>query len=170
MKSSKSEILYFILTILMLSLAGFLYVFFGNRHQLTSREQGQILSGQIVKPERTDNKDEDVQLAEEHLAKLNDELTTENLGTAQAAVDIVANEETKEKLQEQLNNFSAELDNQGKAEELVAQAEAFLSYPNIEAAQNAINTLTREGKKVELQTRLNTAKANLEAYLGQARQ
>lgn len=170
MKSSKSEILYFILTILMLALAGFLYVFFGNRHQINSGGQGQIPSGQLAKPEKSDKKDEDVRLAEEHLAKLNDELTTENLGTAQAAIDIVANENAKAKLQEQLNTFSAELDNQGKAEELVAQAEAFLSYPNIEAAQNAVNSLTRESKKAEFQARLNTAKANLEAYLGQTRQ
>lgn len=170
MKSSKSEMLYFILTILMLALAGFLYVFFGNRHQVNSGGQGQIPSGQLAKPEGSDKKDEDVRLAEEHLAKLNDELTSENLGTAQAAIDIVANEDAKASLQKQANVLAAELNNQDKAEELVAQAELYPSYPNLDIAQETVNLLTKENKKTEFQVRLNTVRANLDAYYGQARQ
>lgn len=165
MKSSKSEIAYFILTIMVLAAGGFLYVFFGNRHQLTVDFPTQLTANKPSQEEKkTDDTPEDVRLAQEHLTKLDNALSPENLETAQAAIDAVTKPEAKEALQNQLNALAAEFETQVKAEELVAQAEAYLSYPALEAAQEVVNSVTKEAKKAELQARLNTVKANLDAY------
>lgn len=165
MKSSKSEIAYFILTIMVLAAGGFLYVFFGNRHQLTVDFPTQLTANKPSQEEKkTDDRPEDVRLAQEHLTKLDNALSPENLETAQAAIDAVTKPEAKEALQNQLNALAAEFETQVKAEELVAQAEAYLSYPALEAAQEVVNSVTKETKKAELQARLNTVKANLDAY------
>lgn len=165
MKSSKSEIAYFILTIMVLAAGGFLYVFFGNRHQLTVDFPTQLTANKPSQEEKkTDDTPEDVRLAQEHLTKLDNALSPENLETAQAAIDAVTKPEAKEALQNQLNALAAEFETQVKAEELVAQAEAYLSYPALEAAQEVVNSVTKETKKAELQARLNTVKANLDAY------
>lgn len=165
MRSSKSEIFYFILTILVLAAGGFLYVVFGNDHGVNHNLTSQIISKPNPDAEaKPDDKPEDVRLAEEHIDNFDKDLSAENLSTAQAAVDSVTNPEAKETLQNRLNELSTAFDNQVKAEELVAQAEAFLSYPNFEVAQEAVTALTREAKKAELQARLNTVKANLDAY------
>lgn len=165
MKSSKSEIAYFILTVMVLSLAGFLYVFFGNKHQVVNPNTPVTVTQNVGNQEDKDNdKPEDIRLAEEYLAALDKELNTENLATAQAAIDIVSNQQEKERLQEALNGLSAELENQTKAQELVIQAESVQSTPNWELAQNAVNTLTKETVKSELQNRLNVVKQNIDAY------
>lgn len=165
MKSSKSEIAYFILTIMVLAAGGFLYVFFGNRHQLTVDFPTQLTANKPSQEEKkTDDTPEDIRLAQEHLTKLDNTLSPENLETAQAAIDAVTKPEAKEALQNQLNALAAEFETQVKAEELVAQAEAYLSYPALEAAQEVVNSVTKEAKKAELQARLNTVKANLDAY------
>lgn len=165
MKSSKSEIAYFILTVMVLSLAGFLYVFFGNKHQVVNPNTPVTVTQNVGNQEDKDNdKPEDIRLAEKYLAALDKELNTENLATAQAAIDIVSNQQEKERLQEALNGLSAELENQTKAQELVVQAESVQSTPNWELAQNAVNTLTKETVKSELQNRLNVVKQNIDAY------
>ncbi|MGT2866662.1 hypothetical protein [Streptococcus fryi] len=165
MKSSKSEIVYFILTVMVLSLAGFLYVFFGNKHQVVNPNTQMTVTQNTDKPEeKAEDKPEDVRLAEDYLATLDKELNAENLATAQAAIDIVSNQQEKDRLQEALNGLSAELDNQGKAQELVLQAESVQSTPNWELAQNAVNALTKETLKNELQNRLNVVKQNIDAY------
>lgn len=150
MKASKSEVTYFILSIILIAFAGGIYLFFGNTKTNTSSSQ-QKSSISSSSSSQTDLEAK----AQELLSAAQANPSAEAVTNAQAAINKISDEAKKTDFQSQLDAVSAEVTNQTNAENAVKTAEDNQTSDNVAAAQAAIDVLTNQATKDQLQARLD---------------
>ena len=132
MKASKSEVTYFILSIILIAFAGGIYLFFGNTKTNTSSSQPKSsISSSSFSQADLEAK------AQELLSAAQANPSAEAVTNAQAAINKISDEAKKTDFQSQLDAVSAEVTNQTNA------------------AQAAIDVLTNQATKDQLQARLD---------------
>ena len=152
MKASKSEVTYFILSIILIAFAGGIYLFFGNTKTNTSSSQ--------PKSSISSSSSSQIDLeakAQELLSAAQANPSAEAVTNAQAAINKISDEAKKTDFQSQLDAVSAEVTNQTNAENAVKTAEDNQTSDNVAAAQAAIDVLTNQATKDQLQARADTA-------------
>lgn len=152
MKTSRSEVTYLILSIILIAFGAGIYLIFGNNYASTSSSQ---TTTAVSSSSSTSEEDLEAN-AEALLAKAQANPTSEAVTNAQAAINKLSNESKKTELQSQLDAVSAEVTNESNAETAVATAESEQTSANVTAAQAAIDVLTNETVKDQLQARLDT--------------
>ena len=150
MKASKSEVTYFILSIILIAFAGGIYLFFGNTKTNTSSSQPKS-SISSSSSSQTDLETK----AQELLSAAQANPSAEAVTNAQAAINKISDEAKKTYFQSQLDAVSAEVTNQTNAENAVKTAEDNQTSDNVAAAQAAIDVLTNQATKDQLQARLD---------------
>ncbi|MGT2828752.1 peptidase [Streptococcus hillyeri] len=168
MKSSKSEYFYLFLSVIVLSALAALYLVFGQNFGTYQSSAQTANTASKVAQEATAEKD--LSPEEKHLMELEAALSdlekapsNEALVALQDQVATVADQAKKDGLQKRLDAVSTELANQAAAETAVANAEGYQILYNVDVAQAAINLLTSADKKAELQKRLDTVSAIIQA-------
>lgn len=150
MKASKSEVTYFILSIILIAFAGGIYLFFGNTKTNTSSSQPKSsISSSSFSQADLEAK------AQELLSAAQANPSAEAVTNAQAAINKISDEAKKTDFQSQLDAVSAEVTNQTNAENAVKTAEDNQTSDNVTAAQAAIDVLTNQATKDQLQARLD---------------
>lgn len=152
MKRSKSEVTYLILSIILVALAAGIYLIFGNSQTKASSTEPTSSS---VASSSTTSEEELEEKAKASLAEAQDKRTSEAITNAQAAINKLSDEAKKIDLQSQLDAISAEINNESNAESAVAAAEAEQTSANVTAAQDAVDTVTNQDVKDQLQTRID---------------
>lgn len=151
MKTSKSEIAYLILSIILIAVAGGTYFVFG--HKTTA-------SSQVTKTQQTSSSSDSSQdlivHAEALLSDLEANPSRKALTLTQEIVDKIKDDSKKKELQTRLEAVATEVGNQETAERAVSEAEADQTTAKLEQAQAIVDTLTNQAKKNELQARLDT--------------
>lgn len=149
MKATKSEVTYFILSIILIALAGGIYFVFSNTHTSTSNSQPKTsISSSSSQADLEAN-------AQALLAEAQANPSAEAISSAQDAINKLSDEAKKTDLQSQLDAVSAELTNRNNAESAVATAESEQISQNVEAAQAAIDAVGDQATKDQLQARLD---------------
>ena len=149
MKATKSEVTYFILSIILIALAGGIYFVFGNTHTSTSNSQPKTsISSSSSQADLEAN-------AQTLLAEAQANPSAEAISSAQDAINKLSDEAKKTDLQSQLDAVSAELTNRNNAESAVATAESEQTSQNVDAAQAAIDAVGDQATKDQLQARLD---------------
>ena len=152
MKTSKSEIVYLILSILMVALAGSVYFLFGNRNNATNSS---VVTKQVSTEQSTHSESKELSAAKAAVEALESNPSQENLTAAQEAIKSVKDDVKKTELQIRIDTVSAELTNETAAEEAVKAAENSQTTVNVTAAQETVDALTNNSKKAEHQARLD---------------
>lgn len=150
MKASKSEVTYFILSIILIAFAGGIYLFFGNTKTNTSSSQPKS----SISSSSSSQTDLEAK-AQELLSAAQANPSAEAVTNAQAAINKISDEAKKTDFQSQLDAVSAEVTNQTNAENAVKTAEDNQTSDNVAAAQAAIDVLTNQATKDQLQARLD---------------
>lgn len=150
MKASKSEVTYFILSIILIAFAGGIYLFFGNTKTNTSSSQPKI----SISSSSSSQTDLEAK-AQELLSAAQANPSAKAVTNAQAAINKISDEAKKTDFQSQLDAVSAEVTNQTNAENAVKTAEDNQTSDNVAAAQAAIDVLTNQATKDQLQARLD---------------
>ncbi|WP_234916635.1 peptidase, partial [Streptococcus equinus] len=150
MKASKSEVTYFILSIFLIAFAGGIYLFFGNTKTNTSSSQPKS----SISSSSSSQADLEAK-AQELLSAAQANPSAEAVTDAQAAINKISDEAKKTDFQSQLDAVSAEVTNQTNAENAVKTAEDNQTSDNVTAAQAAIDVLTNQATKDQLQARLD---------------
>ena len=150
MKASKSEVTYFILSIILIAFAGGIYLFFGNTKTNTSSSQPKS----SISSSSSSQTDLEAK-AQELLSAAQANPSAEAVTNAQAAINKISDEAKKTDFQSQLDAVSAEVTNQTNAENAVKTAEDNQTSGNVAAAQAAIDVLTNQATKDQLQARLD---------------
>ncbi|MFP3767102.1 peptidase [Streptococcus sp. TATVAM-FAB35] len=150
MKASKSEVTYFILSIILIAFAGGIYLFFGNTKTNTSSSQPKS----SISSSSSSQADLEAK-AQELLSAAQANPSAEAVTNAQAAINKISDEAKKTDFQSQLDVVSAEVTNQTNAENAVKTAEDNQTSDNVAAAQAAIDVLTNQAIKDQLQARLD---------------
>ncbi|WP_438059183.1 peptidase [Streptococcus ruminicola] len=150
MKASKSEVTYFILSIILIAFAGGIYLFFGNTKTNTSSSQPKS----SISSSSSSQADLEAK-AQELLSAAQANPSAEAVTNAQAAINKISDEAKKTDFQSQLDAVSAEVTNQTNAENAVKTAEDNQTSDNVAAAQAAIDVLTNQATKDQLQARLD---------------
>ncbi|SFR80899.1 hypothetical protein SAMN05216416_1644 [Streptococcus equinus] len=150
MKASKSEVTYFILSIILIAFAGGIYLFFGNTKTNTSNSQPKS----SISSSSSSQADLEAK-AQELLSAAQANPSAEAVTNAQAAINKISDEAKKTDFQSQLDAVSAEVTNQTNAENAVKTAEDNQTSDNVAAAQAAIDVLTNQATKDQLQARLD---------------
>lgn len=130
MKASKSEVTYFILSIILIAFAGGIYLFFGNTKTNTSSSQPKI----SISSSSSSQTDLEAK-AQELLSAAQANPSAEAVTNAQAAINKISDEAKKTDFQSQLDAVSAEVTNQTNAENAVKTAEDNQTSDNVAAAQ-----------------------------------
>ncbi len=151
MKTSRSEVTYLILSIILIAFGAGIYLIFGNNYASTSSSQ----TTTAVSSSSSTSEEELEANAEALLAEAQANPTSEAVTNAQAAINKLSDESKKTDLQSQLDAVSAEVTNESNAETAVATAESEQTSANVTAAQAAIDVLTNETVKDQLQARLD---------------
>lgn len=151
MKNSRSEVTYLILSIILIAFGAGIYLIFGNNYASTSSSQ----TTTAVSSSSSTSEEELEANAEALLAEAQANPTSEAVTNAQAAINKLSDESKKTDLQSQLDAVSAEVTNESNAETAVATAESEQTSANVTAAQAAIDVLTNETVKDQLQARLD---------------
>lgn len=150
MKASKSEVTYFILSIILIAFAGGIYLFFGNtKTNMSSSQPKSSISSSSSSQTDLEAK------AQELLSAAQANPSAEAVTNAQAAINKISDEAKKTDFQSQLDAVSAEVTNQTNAENAVKTAEDNQTSDNVAAAQAAIDVLTNQATKDQLQARLD---------------
>lgn len=150
MKASKSEVTYFILSIILIAFAGGIYLFFGNTKTNTSSSQPKS----SISSSSSSQTDLEAK-AQELLSAAQANPSAEAVTNAQAAINKISDEAKKTDFQSQLDAVSAEVTNQTNAENAVKTAEDNQTSDNVATAQAAIDVLTNQATKDQLQARLD---------------
>ncbi|WP_288622014.1 GA-like domain-containing protein [uncultured Streptococcus sp.] len=151
MKTSRSEVTYLILSIILIAFGAGIYLIFGNNYASTSSSQ----TTTAVSSSSSTSEEELEANAEALLAEAQANPTSEAVTNAQAAINKLSDESKKTDLQSQLDAVSAEVTNESNAETAVATAESEQTSANVTAAQAAIDVLTNKTVKDQLQARLD---------------
>ena len=151
MKTSRSEVTYLILSIILIAFGAGIYLIFGNNYASTSSSQ---TTTAVSSSSSTSEEDLEAN-AEALLAEAQANPTSEAVTNAQAAINKLSDESKKTDLQSQLDAVSAEVTNESNEESAVATAESEQTSANVTAAQAAIDVLTNETVKDQLQARLD---------------
>lgn len=114
MKASKSEVTYFILSIILIAFAGGIYLFFGNTKTNTSSSQPKS----SISSSSSSQTDLEAK-AQELLSAAQTNPSAEAVTNAQAAINKISDEAKKTDFQSQLDAVSAEVTNQTNAENAV---------------------------------------------------
>ncbi|MBM7636744.1 hypothetical protein [Streptococcus saliviloxodontae] len=146
MKSSKSEMIFLFLTIVVVGLSAATYMVFGHQKAPVTSQQ--------TSPSTT-NTASSVATAEESVKSLEDNQTQDNLTLAQGAVSALTDAASKARLQARIDAVSLELTNQASANASVAAAEASPNTTTITNAQAAIDAVGNSSVKASLQARLD---------------
>ncbi|MBJ8325130.1 peptidase [Streptococcus pacificus] len=167
MKTSKSELVYLILSIIVIAFAGFIYVVFGKTHSVASTNNSKTVQVETSTETTTTevNKDDElIAIAQSRITNYQQNPTDDTRNTAQIAIDMINDDTKKQELQTSIDAITNELNNQANAETALVNAEGYQVQSNVDIAQNAINALTDPTKKAELQARLDIVIANINAY------
>ena len=151
MKTSRSEVTYLILSIILIAFGAGIYLIFGNNYASTSSSQ---TTTAVSSSSSTSEEDLEAN-AKALLAEVQSNPTSEAVTNAQAAINKLSYESKKTDLQSQLDAVSAEVTNESNAETAVATAESEQTSANVTAAQAAIDVLTNKTVKDQLQARLD---------------
>ena len=151
MKTSRSEVTYLIISIILIAFGAGIYLIFGNNYASTSSSQ----TATAVSSSSSTSEEDLEANAEALLAKAQANPTSEAVTNAQAAINKLSDESKKTDLQSQLDAVSAEVTNESNAETAVATAESEQTSANVTAAQAAIDVLTNETVKDQLQACLD---------------
>lgn len=152
MKTSKSELTYLILSIILIILGGGVYVFFNNHY--ANMINSAKTSALTFSSSTTDEKDLETK-ANSLIAEAKSHPTAEAITNAQATIDKLSDGKTKSDLQTQLTAISTEMTNENNAETAVKTAEGEQTSANVDAAQATIDVLTNQTVKSQLQDRLD---------------
>ncbi|SFC38458.1 peptidase [Streptococcus equinus] len=163
MKASKSEVTYFILSIILIAFAGGIYLFFGNTKTSTSSSQPKS----SISSSSSSQADLEAK-AQELLSAAQANPSAEAVTNAQAAINKISDEAKKTDFQSQLDAVSAEVTNQTNAENAVKTAEDNQTSDNVAAAQAAIDVLTNQATKDQLQARLDAVSNAIAANTAQS--
>lgn len=163
MKASKSEVTYFILSIILIAFAGGIYLFFGNTKTNTSSSQPKS----SISSSSSSQADLEAK-AQELLSAAQANPSAEAVTNAQAAINKISDEAKKTDFQSQLDAVSAEVTNQTNAENAVKTAEDNQTSDNVTAAQAAIDVLTNQATKDQLQARLDAVSNAIAANTAQS--
>ncbi|TDE68341.1 peptidase [Streptococcus sp. KCJ4932] len=163
MKVSKSEVTYFILSIILIAFAGGIYLFFGNTKTNTSSSQPKS----SISSSSSSQADLEAK-AQELLSAAQANPSAEAVTNAQAAINKISDEAKKTDFQSQLDAVSAEVTNQTNAENAVKTAEDNQTSDNVAAAQAAIDVLTNQATKDQLQARLDAVSNAIAANTAQS--
>jgi hypothetical protein len=163
MKASKSEVTYFILSIILIAFAGGIYLFFGNTKTNTSSSQPKS----SISSSSSSQADLEAK-AQELLSAAQANPSAEAVTNAQAAINKISDEAKKTDFQSQLDAVSAEVTNQTNAENAVKTAEDNQTSDNVAAAQAAIDVLTNQATKDQLQARLDAVSNAIAANTAQS--
>lgn len=150
MKTSKSEIAYLILSIILIAVAGGTYFVFGHK----TTESSPVTKTQ-QSSSSSDSSEDLVVHAEALLSDLEANPSRKALTLTQEIVDKLKDDSKKKELQTRLEAVATEVGNQETAERAVSEAETDQNTTKVEQAQTMVDTLTNEAKKNELQNRLN---------------
>lgn len=164
MKTSRSEVTYLILSIILIAFGAGIYLIFGNNYASTSSSQ---TTTAVSSSSSTSEEDLEAN-AEALLAEAQANPTSEAVTNAQAAINKLSDESKKTDLQSQLDAVSAEVTNESNAETAVATAESEQTSANVTAAQAAIDVLTNETVKDQLQARLDAVSNTIAAATTQS--
>ena len=152
MKNSRSEVTYLILSIILIAFGAGIYLIVGNSYASNSTSQATTATSSSS----STTSEEDLEAkAASLLAEAQANPTSEAVTNAQAAINKLSDESKKTDLQSQLDAVSAEVTNESNAETAVATAESEQTSANVTAAQAAIDVLTNETVKDQLQARLD---------------
>lgn len=151
MKTSRSEVTYLILSIILIAFGAGICLIFGNNYASTSSSQ---TTTAVSASSSTSEEDLEAN-AKALLAEVQSNPTSEAVTNAQAAINKLSYESKKTDLQSQLDAVSAEVTNESNAETAVATAESEQTSANVTAAQAAIDVLTNKTVKDQLQARLD---------------
>ena len=152
MKNSRSEVTYLILSIILIAFAAGIYLIFGNTSTNTSASQtttATSASSSTTSEEELETK------AKSLLAEAQANPSSETVNNVQAAINQISDDAKKTDLQSQLDAISTEITNEDNAKNAVATAETQQTSANVTTAQAAIDVLTNETIKSELQSRLD---------------
>lgn len=165
MKSSKSEYLYLFLSLIALAATIGLYLFFGRNYGHYDTKNSSGKQPMIVKQEKKETPEEK-QLAEfqTSLTELEKTPSSQTLASLQESLANITDEAKKTEFQNRLNTVSTELTHIAAAETAVANAEGYQVPYNVDVAQTAINLITNEGKKAELQARIDVVAKAIPGY------
>ena len=152
MKNSRSEVTYLILSIILIAFGAGIYLIFGNSYASNSTSQATTATSSSS----STTSEEDLEAkAASLLAEAQANPTSEAVTNAQAAINKLFDESKKTDLLSKLDAVSAEVTNESNAETAVATAESEQTSANVTAAQAAIDVLTNETVKDQLQARLD---------------
>lgn len=158
MKSSKSEIVYFFLSLLVLAGAGFIYLNYG-RTQATAINS----TSTVVKTAEADTSVNDSIVKEltEQIDNLAKDPNPDSLEAMRFELQKISSQDDKEKLEAKLAAIQEDLTKIATVEEnlIVAETTGIADY--LSEAQPVLDSITAETKKKELQERLNHLAATL---------
>lgn len=152
MKTSKSEIVYLILSILTLIFAAGIYFLFGDTSKPATNN---IKTVQNATSDSSKGEDEHITKAKAAIAKLEAAPNQENLVMATTALALVEDQAVVDELQAKLDSLASEVTSQTEAEEAVKVAEEDQTSENVANATAAIEKVSNTTKKAELQSRID---------------
>lgn len=163
MKKSNHELLYLFLSILLIGLAGFLYVTQGDRHIVpvakTNRSAKKTV--QSTTTSSSNPSEEELKAFLEQLTAAEAQPTLASLDQLKTSFENLKEGSEKTKVQERLAALEAEVNRIVSAEELVLVAENTLTQASFDQAQAAVSAITNLSSKENLQGRLNNVAARL---------
>lgn len=162
MKRSRSEGVYFFLTILVIIASATIYFLYGHDKttSLTTSTSSQITSM---------SKEQDIiDKATAAIESLENNPQQDAIEPIQELLVQISDDTNKDELQARLDAVATELTHQTTAETAVTQAETLQTQDSVDTAQSAINAVSNVSKKAELQSRLDTVSNTINSINNQA--
>lgn len=160
MKTNKRELVALALSLLVLVIAGFLYLTFGSRQQHTFADKP---STSRISGTSTSSSDPSIESLEKKLAELEKQPTVNGIAALKKEIDSLTDVKTKEALQKRLVKIEQELPKIAKAIKSLEKAERTHDSQDIAKAEADINALSLPTKKAELQKRLTALMQGLDS-------
>ena len=166
MKTPKNEYTYLFLSLVTLALISGLYLTFGRNFgaQTSTTSQKTTVSSSSTTEKTISEEEQQIIDLEAAIAELEKTPAAEDLATIQEQVNALTDETKKAEFQTRLDAVAVELENQAAAETAVANAEGYQVPYNAEVAQAAIDLVSNQTKKAELQARLDVVNEVIQVY------
>lgn len=149
MKKERSERLFLVLSVITLVIAGGIYVVFGDMANVKSVENAGQPSHKVVS--KKNSLSESIEL----VASAEKNPSKDAIEKAQKKLDELKNSDTKKQLQKKLDQIKKRFETYEKAKKAVVEAQSNPTTENKDLAQAAIDKVTDEKKKSELQAQLD---------------
>lgn len=164
MRTSKSEVAYFILSIIMIAVALGIYILFGDQNTVKTTDVEPKSSLQTSSSGSSDG-EKLVQRATQLVKKYEDSFDESMKSSVQDAIKAIpqSHQSDKDSLQKKFDSISTDITNQKTANDAISQANAARTSFSVEQAQAAIDAVSNATKKAELQAQLAPIKAAVDA-------